>query len=310
LYNKPDNNIYTKLQALKTKYHALNTNPFIANLEPDTDTEARYYGIKFDNTFKATATEKQSYTDGLYNLLYNPQFYVPGDKTMDSEGNYTDPSVAAGIREVKLFAIKLAMHSFFVNGFRQGASSYADIVPLEFFTTPMKVEQGPSEPGVEVQDRISILDFFRQEAFKARQSQYFDSQDIINYMAAFGKMRAGGSNLVKRVSNDTLSSGTETILDKSTDNFIVVRNRKTGTSAVFAKLDQVKSGDGSIMTQYGRLEGTYTTKGSVKLYGLNYMKIQNKEVLPQIKNNIARSTTYLLDRGKLPIEAGNMSCSI
>jgi len=310
LYNKANDNIYTRLQGLKTKYPALNTNPFIANLEPDTDTEAKYYGIKFDNTFKTSAGEKQSYTDGLYNLLYNPQFYVPGDKTMDSEGNYTDPKVNEGIKEVKDFAEKLAMHSFFVNGFRQSASSYADIVPLEFFTTPVKVEQGPSEPGIEVQNRISILDFFRQESFKARQSQYFDSQDMVNYMAAFGKMRAGGSNLVRRVNSDILKSTTETVLDSGTENFIIVRNQKVGTSAVFGKIGPVTAGDGSIMTQYGMLTGTFTTKGSTKLYGLNYMRIANEEVIPQIKNNIERNSTYLLDRGKLPIESGNMSCSI
>lgn len=310
LYNKANDNIYTRLQGLKTKFPALNTNPFIANLEPDTDTEARYYGIKFDNTFKTSAGEKQSYTDGLYNLLYNPQFYVPGDKTTDSAGNYTDTKVNEGIKEVKSLAIKLAMHSFFVNGFRQSASSYADIVPLEFFTTPMKVATKPSEPGIEVQDKISILDFFRQESFKARQSQYFNSQDILDYMAAFGKMRAGGSNLVRRVNSDILKSTTETVLDSGTENFIVVRNQKVGTSAIFAKIGPVKTGDGSIMTQYGMLSGTFTTKGSTRLYGLNYLRIANQEVLPQIKNNIAKNSTYLLDRGKLPNEAGNMSCSI
>lgn len=444
LYNNSQNNIYTKLQKLKERFPALNTNPFIANLEPDTVTEASYYGIKFDNTFKVSAAEKQSYTDGLYNLLYNPQFYINTDKTVDANGEYVNPETKAAYNEIKRMGINLAMHSFFVNGFRQGASSYADIVPIEFFTTPMRVvptqpvlklksgveissnvkglaaaltnptelakskgnltqsypvefrgkvykdaesayqslkttatfDDGPNstynlmvdiisakltqhprlieeitkqggsqwilssthqptrkntvwetggqnwfikalndaykstQPTVSESDKISLLDFFRQEANKAKQADYFTAADMIHYLGSFGKMRAGSSNLLDRVAFKGLSSKTETIVNSSNKMFIVARDNNSGQSAVFAKIGLYRNPDGSTSNQFGVIKNTFSTKGSTKLYGFNYMRVLEGELTPSLQASVEEASTYLLDRGKLANESGNMACSI
>jgi hypothetical protein len=311
LYNNSQNNIYTKLQSLKERFPALNTNPFVANLEPDTVTEASYYGIKFDNTFKVSAAEKQAYTDGLYNLLYNPQFYINTDKTVDANGEYVNPETKDAYNEIKTMGENLAMHSFFVNGFRQGASSYADIVPIEFFTTPMKAPSTqPAKPGIEVVDRISLLDFFRQEANKAKQADYFNGIDMKNYLGAFGKMRAGGSNLLDRVSVKGLSKTTQTIVKNNNKNFIVARNSMFGQTAVFAKIGSVKNADGSVSNQFSMLSNTFSTKGTTKLYGFNYMRVLQGKTPIGVVESIENSSTYLLDQGKLPNESGNMACSI
>jgi len=311
LYNNSQNNIYTKLQKLKERFPALNTNTFVANLEPDTVTEASYYGIKFDNTFKVSAAEKQSYTDGLYNLLYNPQFYINTDKTVDANGEYTNPETKAAYNEIKRMGVNLAMHSFFVNGFRQGASSYADIVPIEFFTTPMKVTSPQAEkPGIEVADRISLLDFFRQESSKAQQADYFTAADMVHYLGSFGKMRAGGSNLLDRVSVKKLSSKTETILNGSNKTFIVAKDNDFGQSAVFAKIGIYRNPDGSTTNQFGVIKNTFSSKGTTKLYGFNYMRVLQGEVPQSLQASVEDASTYLLDRGKLANESGNMACSI
>ena len=280
-------------------------------MEPDTVTEASYYGIKFDNTFKVSAAEKQSYTDGLYNLLYNPQFYINTDKTVDANGEYTNPETKAAYNEIKRMGINLAMHSFFVNGFRQSASSYADIVPIEFFTTPMKVTSPQVEkPGIEVAERISLLDFFRQEASKAQQSDYFTAADMIHYLGSFGKMRAGGSNLLDRVSVKKLSSKTETILNGNNKTFIVAKDSDFGQSAVFAKIGIYRNPDGSTTNQFGVIKNTFSSKGTTKLYGLNYMRVLQGELSQSLQASVEDASTYLLDRGKLANESGNMACSI
>lgn len=311
LYNNSQNNIYTKLQKLKERFPALNTNTFVANLEPDTVTEASYYGIKFDNTFKVSAAEKQSYTDGLYNLLYNPQFYINTDKTVDANGEYTNPETKAAYNEIKRMGVNLAMHSFFVNGFRQSASSYADIVPIEFFTTPMKVTSPQAEkPGIEIADRISLLDFFRQESSKAQQADYFTAADMVHYLGSFGKMRAGGSNLLDRVSVKKLSSKTETILNGSNKTFIVAKDNDFGQSAVFAKIGIYRNPDGSTTNQFGVIKNTFSSKGTTKLYGFNYMRVLQGEVPQSLQASVEDASTYLLDRGKLANESGNMACSI
>lgn len=316
LYSSPSDNIYTQLQDLKRRYPGLNMNPFVANLEQDTDTEAGYYGIKFDNTFKASGSEKQSYTDGLFNMLFNPQVYVAGDKTIDEGGKYLSKDTAIAVNEIKRMGVNLAMNTFFVNGFRQGASSYSDIVPIEFFTSPMKLTLGKPQPGVAVSDKMSVLDFFRQEANKVKDPSYFNNEDLVKYMALFGKMRAGGSNLLNRETVETFikpekeSDAVKVLIPSQNSAFIVVKN-KAGSTGVFMKTADLIDSEGSSNSEYTMLNGTFSTKKSTKIYGFG--KLTNTDPLANI--NLADSvpagiTTYKIDRRKLPIDTGNMACSI
>lgn len=302
LYRDPNDNIYTRLQNLKKEFPALNENKFVANIEKDYVTQPvkkgkttdkfgkNYYGIKFDNTFSYSVPEKEAFTQGLYDMLFNPEFFVPDANE-------------AGANKIKAFGIKLAMHSFFANGFRQGASSYADIVPIEFFT--IKHKSGKS-----------IVDFFREEANKAIQGDYFNHEDILQYMALFGRMRAGGSNLLTRVKNNNLDGRFASTDPKAPRNitftnesapFIVVRNSKNGLSGVFMRT--VKNDNGGYV--YTILEGTLATKGMTKLAGAGFMTYQDQMAIDRIGKFVeANMSDYTLDRKKQLPESGAMACIV
>jgi hypothetical protein len=302
LYRDPNDNIYTRLQDLKTEFPGLNENKFVANIEKDYIVQPvkkgkksdkfgkNYYGIKFDNTFSYSAAEKEEFTQGLYDMLFNPEFFVPnGDKQ--------------SIVKIKRFGIALAMHSFFANGFRHGASSYSDIVPIEFFT--IKHKSGKS-----------IIDFFREEANKAVAGDYFDHRDLLQYMALFGRMRAGGSNLLTRASNKNLDkrfaeeNGPReiTFKDQSAP-FIVVRNTKNGMSAVFMRLNRSKDKRGGYV--YTIMEGTLATKGMTKLAGAGFMTYQDQMSNTRIGQHVeANMLEYTIDRKKQLPESGAMACII
>lgn len=292
MYSDPNNNIFTQLQALKVKFPGLNQNSFVANIEKDCVTQTtkkgkasdkfskNYYGIKFDNTFSYSVPEKEKFTQGLRDMLYNSEFFVPDANE-------------AGAKEIKDFAVKLAMHSFFANGFRQGASSYADIVPIEFFTS--------SENGK------SIVNFFREEASKAIQGDYFDTGNLLQYMAMFGKMRAGGSNLLKRESNKYLNKDTKKLHFYKSEPFVVVRNNKTGMSGVFMKVDTDDEGRGV----YVVMEGTLATKGMSKLAGAIAMNAKDQMSNPTIAKYVAaNSEDFQIDRKKQLPESGAMACIV
>jgi hypothetical protein len=302
LYRDPNDNIYTRLQALKTEFPGLNENKFVANIEKDYIVQPNkkgktsdkfgknYYGIKFDNTFSYSVPEKEGFTQGLYDMLFNPEFFVP-------DGNQKDAN------RIKAFAIKLAMHSFFANGFRQGASSYADIVPIEFFT--IKHKNGKS-----------IVDFFREEAKKAVTGDYFDHRDLLQYMALFGRMRAGGSNLLTRAKSPNLDSRFASTDPKAPKNitfssesapFIVVRNQKNGLSAVFMRLNRSEN-NGYV---YTIMEGTLATKGMTKLAGAGFMTYQDQMSNTRIGKYVeANMLEYTIDRKKQLPESGAMACII
>jgi hypothetical protein len=68
---------------------------------------------------------------------------------------------------------------------------------------------------------------------------------------------------------------------------------------------------GSSNSEYTMLSGTFSTKKSTKIYGFG--KVTTTDPLANI--NLADSvpagiTTYKIDRRKLPIDTGNMACSI
>lgn len=301
LYTSSTNNLYTQMQDLKKKYPALNNNPFISNLEQDFDLKAGFYGIKFDNTIKATVNEKEQMTRGLYNLMYRPQFFVSTDKTVDANGQFVNEDTKTAVKEIKSLGIKLAAHSFFINGFRQGASSYADLVPIEFFTTPMKVGSGT----------ISIIDFFKQEANKVLDGGYFSGEDILAYLGMFGKMRAGNQNLLRRTTNNNLTPALTSFLSEtSTAAFVVVRNKK-GDSAIFVSEGPVRNDkNGTVKTKYNMIKGTYSTKKSTRMYaaGISVREsLGNLKMSPEITSAIS---TFESDKKPAGFIGGNVFCSI
>jgi hypothetical protein len=72
LYTDPQNNIGTRLTALKEQNKALASNPFIAKLELESNLESGYFGVKYDASSTPTRADKEALTNGLRAMLFNP----------------------------------------------------------------------------------------------------------------------------------------------------------------------------------------------------------------------------------------------
>ena len=129
-------------------------------------------------------------------------------------------------------------------------------------------------------------------------------------------MRAGGSNLLNRETVDTFvkpakeTDPVKVLIPGQNSSFIVVKN-KAGSTGVFMKTADIIDSEGGSSTEYTMLNGTFSTKKSTRIYGFG--KVVNADPLANI--NLADTvpaaiTTYKIDRRKLPIDTGNMACSI
>ena len=302
MYTK-ESNIGNRLMFLKAKHPALASSPFIANLELDTNAEAGYYGVKFDNSVTPTRSAKEAYTNTLRTMLYNPVAFlsIPVEQKMvDENGNYS-PEVQNQANAIKRLGRDLVMHTFLTNGFRQSSDSYSDIIPVEFFTTPMQV------PGSD--KKITISEYLYNEREKLDNGDYFEAEDMINYMTMFGKMRAGGDGMLTSIPFEELKPDMGAILTSKVIHkpFVIARNQDAKTSAIYIRTSYV---DG--VSMYEGLKGSFTAKGATKLYGAGITTI--------LSRNAPSGYASYLTSGKAPIweegvgnvgtEDGTMSCFI
>ena len=120
-YLDRNDNLVTKLREAKIKYPELVANPFIQKFveNPDNDLpETNVFLLDFDTSYQMTRFEKDSITLAAYRLL-----------------NDSNP-------EIVQLAEDLLMNSLVVHGFRQTSGSYADLIPVSFFTSPRKARYG------------------------------------------------------------------------------------------------------------------------------------------------------------------------
>ena len=302
VYGDSKNNIHTRLQALKTKHKALGGAKFLSGFELDYVQEIGYYGITLDTGVAQTRHEKEQFINGLRAMLFNPIVFIsasPEQKKVGPDGKYS-PEIQQEVDEIKKMGRNLIMHTFLTNGFRQSSSSYADMLPEEFFTIPMDVDG----------KKISISDFFYQERNKLEDASYFTDEDIASYLTMFGKMRAGGGGLLNTANHASLQAP-----DKENNNlpelafgdhhepYIVVKHPSTKSTAVYKK---VRYEDGKSV--YSGLKGSFSVKGANKLYGSGIKYILENG--PKLSDNLPIEPVYDRTRANDLGETGTLSCSI
>jgi hypothetical protein len=194
------------------------------------------------------------------------------------------------------------MHTFLTNGFRQSSDSYSDIVPAEFFTTPMKVEGSDKT--------ITISEFMYNEREKLDSGNYFDAEDLVKYMTMFGKMRAAGQGMLTTIPSEELKPDMAVVITDPEVNkpFVLVRNNDAKTSAVYQR---VPSGTAGVYT-YVALAGSFTARGATKLYGAGISSVLLNDVPTNLVTYLTSGRSPVWDPGVNNIgnEDGTMSCYI
>jgi hypothetical protein len=289
---------------LRAKHPALASAPFIANLELDVNAQAGYYGVKFDNSVTPTRSAKEAYTNNLRTMLYNPVAYVSApleQKFLGPDGKYS-PEIQSQVNAIKRLGRDLVMHTFITNGFRQSADSYSDLVPAEFFTTPMEVEGSDK--------KVTISEFMYNEREKLADGNYFDAKDLVRYMTMFGKMRAAGQGMLSTVPSDELKPDMATVITSKEIHkpFVIVRNQDAKTSAVYQRVPN----DSREVSMYTALAGSFAARGATKLYGTGISYVLKNDVPTNLVTYLTSGRSAVWEAGVNNIgnEDGTMSCYI
>lgn len=279
LYSDPVNNIGTRLSKLKTQFPRLAATKFISNFQDDIDVANKYYGVKFDGSFRFSRTEKQGFTNTLKAMMFSPQIFL--NATADSikivNGVIQDPALAAQAKQIKNLGIQLSMHTFLSNAFRQGASSYADIIPSEFLTIKQEVEGGSP---------MSIMEYIHNQKAFLQDTNYFTVPDLVTYLQLFGPMKAEGRPIIPREGNNNLTSKTKTLTSSNPNKVVFFRNINNGETGTFINVGEYGNGK----NLFARLETGFRNKN---VYSLPAGKTSS-EATGRIQE-IVQSLTYTND---------------
>ena len=140
LYLNPNDNIGTRLNYFKKQYPKLASTKFVSNFEVDNDPVKGYYGIKFDGSFAFSRSEREGFTSTLRAMMFSPHYFlnVNPEDVVIKDNVIQDPKLRSEATQIKQLGQQIAMHSFLSNAFRQGAGSYHDIIPIEFWSVIRK----------------------------------------------------------------------------------------------------------------------------------------------------------------------------
>ena len=192
-------------------------------------------------------------------------------------GVIQDTALAAQAKQIKNLGIQLTMHTFLSNAFRQGASSYADIIPSEFLTIKQEVEGGSP---------MSIMEYIHNQKVFLQDANYFTVPDLVTYLQLFGPMKAEGRPIIPRESNDNLTSKTKTLTSSNSSKVVFFRNIKNGETGTFINVGE--HGNGKNL--FARLETGFRNKN---VYSLPAGKTSS-EATGRIQE-IVQSLTYTND---------------
>ena len=264
MYSNPTDNIGTRLTAAKKDFPKLAFTKFIGGFEIENDVINKYYGVKFDGSQSFSRSEREQFTSTLRAMMFSPQLFlnIPASDVKIVDGVIQDPELKKQADRIKGLGQQLAMHSFLSNGFRQGASSYHDIIPVEFFSVKQNVGG----------EKRSILDFLHDESDKLANPNYFNAVDLLSFMQLFGPMKAEGRPLLTRKSSKQLNNKTTELKSSTNKPFLVFSNRKTNQIATFVNLG--KKDDKYV---YGRLKSGFTGKAIYSLPGISGEEIERYE---------------------------------
>jgi hypothetical protein len=274
LYSLPTDNIYTRLEDLKKKFPLLENNKFVMALEKDYEPEVGYYGIKFDNSFSFSKQEKEAFTTALKTLMYNPQVYLnrpTTDKAVGPDGKFLIPEVRAEVNTIKRLGMQLAINSLLTNGLRKTASSYHELIPIEFFTQPFRHTYDQKEL------QTSIKDYLYNVRSKLDAS-FFTGENLMNFVQMFGPQKAGGRPMFRRVkiSLDTELAPGKTLVLKNADKVVVL-----------AQPVAPKSKQKRLMMALNTGQTVQTNDGTKSVFVVLPSFLSNKTVfqLPQMDDN-------------------------
>jgi hypothetical protein len=264
LYSNPTNNIASRMATMKTQFPKLAATKFISNFQEDIDIANNYYGVKFDGSFRFSRTEKQEFTNTLKAMMNSPQLFLntTANNIIIVNGVIQDPKLAAQAKQIKNLGIQLSMHTFLTNAFRQGASSYADIIPSDFFTAKQDVGGGKS---------MSILEYIHNQKAFLQDANYFTVPDLITYMQLFGPMKADGRPIIARKSNYNLTNKTKTLTSSAPNKVVFFRNPTNGETGTFVNVGK----HGNDKNLFVRLEAGFKNKN---VYSLPEGKTSSEDI--------------------------------
>ena len=246
-YLSKDTNIDKRLDEMKAKYPALIGNKFISNLardEKNDEPEARFFTIKFDNSYGFSRTEKDMFTAELRKLLYSPEKYA------------SDPANPQEIKEIKEFAEDVTAHAIVSRGFDIGANSFADVVPVEFWTSPRTVRYGRNAGKVTTK---SPVDFFMTKVREVQNSAYLNDE-IFNFIRSNAFMRHGKKTLLRKKNVKTLAD--KVTVDGVSNNFVLLVEKASREVGLYTKASSTEYGG-----VYARVQTLGATKRLVELSG-------------------------------------------
>lgn len=241
MYTNKDSNLVSTFRNLKAKAPTLATNYVINALEEDIDAKANIYALKFTGSFGLEPFIKEKFIKAFEKLLYSPESYA------------TTPEVA---NEIKLFAEDLIANNFIRYGFRSGYGSYADIIPHQFFNTPMKTDTGMQ----------TINEYLHNQKIALQSPNYFTPEDVIEFVQMFGGLQIKGSTLLNRQKLDDVKSLTPTVQTYPSQTFMIFYNSERTESGLYIKANEYKGSKGEKLAEYIALDRTYAKN---KLYGIH-----------------------------------------
>jgi hypothetical protein len=274
MLSNPNNNLYTNLEAFKKKFPLLENNKFIMALEKDYEPEVGYYGVKFDNSFSFSKQEKEAFTTAIKTLLYNPQVYLNRpvtDKAVGPDGKFLIPEVQGEANDIKKLGFQIVFNSLLTSGLRKTASSYTELIPIEFFTEPMTHTYDQKKM------QTSIKDFLYNVRGRL-DATLFTEENLMNYVQMFGPQKAGGRPIFKRVNVDlnvSITPGKSLSLNSS-EKVVVVSQKISETSKQRRLMMALNTG-----------QTVTTTKGASSLFVILPSFLSNKTIyqLPVLDEN-------------------------
>jgi hypothetical protein len=202
--------LFKRMEMLKAKVPSLEANEFLSKIEEDPEIKERgiknFVSPRFDNSQAYTINEKQRIRRDLANLIYKPEAYLAKAKknaTPEEKKKRTEL-----INEIKQLGFDFIMHNFIVNGFKPSSTNYMELIPTEFFTSPLERISQELPP-------ISVAEYMHEQAAKIQNKGYFTNKDLLQFFRIFGEIRPGGFNLADRKNFDNKKVLKEVLVEPS-----------------------------------------------------------------------------------------------
>ena len=188
-YLNREDNLVTQFTGITEKNPKLKENKFIAKFTQNKNNETEAIMLlDFDTSQKMSKFEKDSIIQDARRLMEFPEEFASNPQDRDS------------VREIQDLVEDLFANALIVNGFRISNNSYADLIPIEFFTETRYSRYG--QEGMQKGERFSKS---AAETYKDQNmiDQNYFSGFVVDFLRQHATRYAGGSPIVsvKKVGN-------------------------------------------------------------------------------------------------------------